>query len=234
MLGLYLIGPGSAYAMPPRHDILEASGEPQVHAGPGVVTPENGPACFTPPTKLIGAGAAASPTIVPARLDAQDIRDLRRMLAGLSGRWSGQVRERVCQGTSDEPRAEIHRFATEAQAQWLERAMLRVEAELQDRRRGVRRMEVFWWLLKEARLRFGDRRVWIPDTPQWDVELLSARPEALVFMRKFRRRTNPRASVSVIEVRSLQAGYRRLRFREWFYVQGGLTRTRTWSLTRTR
>lgn len=212
---------------------------PQRPAGAGAgkaprETHDPGPAeCFSPSDDFLGSerGDPFTP-ISPRSLGPKDAQTVSRLLDGLEGRWQGEMRETECLGRERSPRSEERRFRVSMDVEQTLDDVFRFESELQRADREIYRPGLFWLLLEEGRLYFGDRKTAKYGAPQWRVEIIALQRNSLAFLRKYRQSGARGTSLRHLEWRFLELSGRSLLIRERFYVQGTLAVSRTWTLQR--
>lgn len=189
--------------------------------------------CFSSAEYVIGpVRANPSRPLIPRALTTGEYNNLFRMLRSLKGRLRGNIDEVECLGTEDLPHMEMKAYDVEAKASHELDDILTIESDLRGIDSRTRQSQVFWLLLKNDWLRFGDMATIKHDAPQWDVDIITVKSDMFIFMRKFRRAGHNATSLQHIELRSLHISHRSFKLREWFYIQGILVGKRDWTLNR--
>jgi hypothetical protein len=206
---------------------------PGKQAKEGVARQDWAAECLSDAAHVIGpARADPGRPVSPRVLTSVDYKKLQRILRTLKGRWRGYIDEVLCLGIEGAPRDEARRYEVDATVEHDLDDIVTFEAEVMNADYRSRQLQILWLLLKKERLRFGDMETIKHDAPQWDVELISIDKDSLMFMRKFRRAGHRSTSLQHIELRSLHTSRKVFTLKEWFYIQGTLTRMRTWTLQR--
>jgi hypothetical protein len=138
--------------------------------------------CFGP-SYSVQQGRGAFEAVIPRELSESEYHDLQELFGSLDGKWAGNARVIVCQGSPDDIRKAVDTYSVESEGKMFSTSpgkRFYLETILYSGEKRESHQENFHFYLDSKKLALA------PDISTSDIELISISPDKLVYVKNWR------------------------------------------------